>query len=147
MMSFETIATIRRPISEVFEFVSDLSNIPLWQQGVVESHVVTPGPTRVGTIFEEDVRVAFFHLPTRCVVTALEPDRLMAFEATSTPLRYRVEFRFEAVPEGTSLAVRGTGEMRGLWKLLEPVLQADARKSLKDEVGRIKSHLESETRT
>jgi hypothetical protein len=130
----------------MFAFVSDFSNAPLWQQGVVKSEPVTPGPIRVGTAFDEDVTVALFHLPSRCVVTALEPDRLMAFEASSTPLQYKGEFRFAAVPEGTALSIRGTGEMRGLWKLLEPLLQADARKSVKDEVGRIKRHLESEAR-
>ena len=146
MMNFETALTIRRPVAAVFAFVSDLSNTPLWQQGVVKSQPVTPGPMRVGTAFEEDVKVAVFHLATRCVVTALEPDRLMAFEASSKPIVYRAEFRFDAVPEGTSLAIRGTGEMRGLWKLFEPLLQADAQRSIQDEAGRIRTHLESEPR-
>lgn len=142
MLRFESEIVVQRPVSEVFEFVADLSNTPLWQQGVVKSTVVTPGPLRVGSEFVEDVKVAWFRVPTRCVVTELESDHRMVFEATSTPLTYQGEFLFEAVPEGTRLRVHGTGHMRGLWRILEPVLQADATRTVKDEVGRIKSHLE-----
>ena len=142
MLRFEDEVTIRRPVADVFRFVADLSNTPLWQGGVVRSAPITAGPARVGAMFEEDVKVAWFHVPTRCVITELETNQRVVFEATSSPLEYRGEFRFESVDGGTRLHVRGSGRMRGLWRLLEPVLQADATRTVKDEVGRIKSHLE-----
>ena len=143
MLHFESEVTIGRPVADVFAFVADLSNTPLWQQGVVHSASITPGPIRVGHMFEEDVKVAWFHVPTRCVVTELEANQRMVFEASSSPLEYRGEFRFEPVAGGTRLQVRGSGRMRGVWRLLEPILQADATRTVHDEVGRIKSHLEA----
>ena len=143
MLRFESEVTIRRPIADVFAFVADLSNTPLWQGGVVHSASITPGPIRVGAMFEEDVKVAWFHVPTRCVITELESNQRVVFEASSTPLEYRGEFRFEPVDGGTRLRVHGSGRMRGVWRLLEPVLQADATRTVNTEVGRIKSHLET----
>jgi uncharacterized protein YndB with AHSA1/START domain len=143
MLRFDSEVTIRRRVADVFAFVADLSNTPLWQQGVVHSESITPGPIRVGHMFDEDVKVAWFHVATRCVVTELEANQRMVFEASSSPLEYRAEFWFEPVDGGTRLRVRGSGRMRGVWRLLEPVLQADATRTAKDEVGRIKSHLEA----
>jgi hypothetical protein len=142
MLRFESEIVVRRPLSEVFAFVADLSNTPLWQQGVVKSTVVTDGPLRIGSAFEEDVKVGWFHVQTRCVVTELETDRRMVFRASSSPLSYQAEFEFEPVADGTRLHIHGTGKMNGLWRLLEPVLQSDATRTVKDEVGRIKTHLE-----
>ena len=74
---------------------------------------------------------------------------------SDAPLPLPLFFELSWTSEGTGRTAHGhstyeytggTGEMRGLWKLLEPVLQADARRSVKDEVGRIKSHLESGAR-
>ena len=144
MLRFENEIVVRRPLTDVFAFVADLSNTPLWQQGVVKSTVVTDGPLRVGSAFDEDVKVAWFHVPTRCVVTELEPNRRMVFEADSKPLTYQAVFEFDSVPDGTRLRIHGTGRMRGLWRLLEPILQADATRTAKDEAGRIKTHLEQQ---
>jgi hypothetical protein len=38
-----------RPASEVFAFVSDQTNAPLWQEGLQEVRRITEGPIRVGT--------------------------------------------------------------------------------------------------
>ena len=146
MLSFETQITIQRPVPDVFAFVSDWSNTPLWQSGVVKSTALTSGPARVGTTFDEDVKIAIFHIATRCVITALEPDRSLTFEASSSPIDYQAEFRFEPAPGGTSLHIRGTGELRGLWRILLPMFQADAQRSIEEEMKSIKGHLESEVR-
>src|SRR5205807_623016 len=58
--------TIDRSPADVFAFVADLSNIPRWQAEVVKSIVVTPGPTRVGTHYTEDVKMGPTHVTATC---------------------------------------------------------------------------------
>lgn len=143
MTRIDSQITIDRPVSVVFAWVSDLANLPRWQNGVVRSHVVDEGPLRVGTRFEEDVRVVVFPMKARCVVTDLEPDRRMAFDATAGPLVYAGAFQFTDARGATELRITATAEMKGLWRLLQPLFAMDARRSVQDELGKIKAQLEA----
>jgi hypothetical protein len=49
MTLIETYLDIDRPPSEVFAFVSDHTNAPLWQKGLHEVRRVSEGPIGVGT--------------------------------------------------------------------------------------------------
>ena len=143
MIRIDSHITIARPVSEVYAWVADLANLPRWQSGVVRSHVVDPGPLRVGTRFEEDVRVVVFGMKARCVVTDLEPDRRMAFDADAGPLTYKAEFVFDDVSGATDVRVTATAQMKGAWRLLQPLFAMDARRSVQDELNRIRGHLEA----
>jgi len=49
MIKAERTVVIDRPIEEVFAFVTDQTNTPRWQAGLVELERTTPGPIGVGT--------------------------------------------------------------------------------------------------
>jgi uncharacterized membrane protein len=42
--SFENTVMIRRPIEDVFAFLSDFENIPKWNYAIVETRKVSEGP-------------------------------------------------------------------------------------------------------
>jgi hypothetical protein len=51
--NFENTVMIRRPIEEVFGFLSDFENVPKWNYAIVETHKVSQGPVGVGTIYQQ----------------------------------------------------------------------------------------------
>jgi uncharacterized protein YndB with AHSA1/START domain len=55
-MHFENTITIERPIEEVFEYVSTPENDPTWVSASLRNQRSSPGPMRVGTTTEEDVK-------------------------------------------------------------------------------------------
>jgi len=49
--------TIRAPVDEVWEVVSDIERQPLWMEEMKSVRLTTPGPIGVGTRGEADVRI------------------------------------------------------------------------------------------
>ena len=49
MIKAEQTVVIDRPIEEVFAYVTDQTNTPYWQAGLVEVQRTTAGPIGVGT--------------------------------------------------------------------------------------------------
>jgi hypothetical protein len=42
--TFENTVMVRRPIEEVFRFLSDFENVPKWNYAIVETHKACEGP-------------------------------------------------------------------------------------------------------
>lgn len=134
---------ISSPCSEVFAFVSDLNNLPKWQSEVVQSTVVTPGPVKVGTRFDEVVKVGPWRLPTHCVVTQYEPERLMAFKADSSPIGFVAKVGLEQIKDKTRVTMDGTASLRGFYRLMQFALAGDLRKGVKQELKALKEIMET----
>ena len=48
MQRVERRATVSATPEQVFAFLADLENLPVWQTGVLEAHRTSDGPMRVG---------------------------------------------------------------------------------------------------
>jgi uncharacterized protein YndB with AHSA1/START domain len=51
--TFENSVLIRRPIEDVFAFLSDFEHVPKWNYAIVETRKVAEGPIGVGTIYHQ----------------------------------------------------------------------------------------------
>jgi hypothetical protein len=56
----------------------------------------------------------------------------------------RGSFTFKSESGGTRVTFEGSGKMKGLWKLFEPMVKMDAKNSVKKELNAIKMALEPE---
>ena len=133
---------ISRPLAQVSAFMADLNNIPKWQAEVVTSTVTTTGPTRVGTLFTEKVKMGPMQTTAHCEVTEFVPDKLMAFTAKSSAISYEGRVLVEASGNGTKLTMQGSVQPRGLWRLLEFMLAGEFKKGIKKELAAVKEILE-----
>jgi uncharacterized membrane protein len=143
MLQVNSNILINRPLQQVFDFISDFENAPKWQTGVVTSHKVTAGPVRVGTRFEEDVRLVLWKIKSACIITEVEPGRSFSFSAGSRQIDYQGRFTFEPVGESTRVTIEARGWMKGTWRLLEPLFTMDAKNSVKKELARARKALEA----
>lgn len=146
MIKFQGSIDIDRPVSEVFDFIADLTNGPKWQSGLTDSHVVTHGPMRVGTEFVEDIRFLGKHITARCHVTEFELGRRVRYEGTSNVMDFDGAFTFEPISTGTRLHMDWNTQVKGAWKLAEPIFSAEAKKESEGELRKLKEVVEAETR-
>ena len=143
MASIRASAEIRAPVSDVFAFVSRVENIPKWQSEVVTSKAITPGPTRLGTQYEEVVKLFGKKVATLCEVTEFQPTRRITFRSTSSRVvSYVGTFSLEPDGRGTKLSVNAQFTFNGLWKLIDPLFRMEMRKGIHEELNKLKSLLE-----
>jgi dehydrogenase/reductase SDR family protein 12 len=147
MITFAGSIDIAQSRSRVFAFVSDLDNLPKIQSDVVQSTVLDPGTVHAGTRFEEVVKIGPRRVTARCVVTEYEPESRMAFQGESKVVNYESRFLVEPAGEGSRVTIEGMAELRGVWRLMQPLLAADVRKGVKHELSAIKRHTEAVTAT
>ena len=146
MIRHEHQIEIRRPVSDVFTFISDLENIPQWQSEVVTSRVITPGPPRVGTAFEEDIRLFGRTFKTLCKLTEYQPTKRLSFRSESNaPVEYTSSFSFEPNGRGTKLTFHVEAMVKGFWKLFEPVARLEINNGIKAELKALQSILEQQS--
>jgi uncharacterized protein YndB with AHSA1/START domain len=143
MIQLQAGETIEKPVEEVFEFLMDFGNTPKWQSGVIESKLVSEGPLRKGSKFDEVVKVGPWRMATTCEITEVEGSRRIVFRTTSSgPVEYGGEFVLERHERGTKLTVSGTMTLKGLWRLLEPLFASEIKKEPAVELRRLKGVLE-----
>src|SRR5437868_4209289 len=84
---------IKRPLIEVFDFVANHDNTPLWQAGVIQ--IAGPSGMTVGATYEAQMH--FLGRAQRSTFEVLENDGLSYTKAHSTrgPLKYETTQRFE----------------------------------------------------
>lgn len=145
MFEIEAHILVHRPVDEVFGFVADFENAPKWQTGVVQSKRASEGALRVGTRFEEDVRILGRHVPTVCIITEFDSPRTFTFKSTSSGVvEYGARFTFTPVDGGTHVDLKGTAQLKGLWRLVEPLFARETKTEVIGEMEAIRNALETE---
>jgi uncharacterized protein YndB with AHSA1/START domain len=114
---------IRRPVGEVFDFLSDQEHRPAWSAGVKRVRRTSLGPIGIGATY----RVAGKMLGRRVVstyeLTAYEPDALFSGRMRSSVFSVDETYRFEAAGEDATwvraeIAARPERWLRPLGPLL-----------------------------
>ena len=109
---------VNRPVAEVFAFLADAENDAQWRPGVIEIkrasettyHQKVKGPG--GRSVSADVEV-----------TESRPNELIAFRATSGPVRPRGRYVLSADGDGTRVRFELEAELGGLKRLMAPMVQ------------------------
>jgi carbon monoxide dehydrogenase subunit G len=140
-MEFANTITVERSPHDVFEFVSDLENVPRWNYAIVETRMTSDGPVRVGTTYRQ-VR----SLPSRSEetlqVTELEPDRRFAVQGGLGPFEGTLTYEFEEVSGNTRLTNKADLRARGIMKLAAPIVSGRVREAVAANLDTLKRLLE-----
>jgi uncharacterized protein YndB with AHSA1/START domain len=138
----ERTVVIDRPIQHVFAFVTDQTNTPSWQAGLVEVRRTTSGPIGVGTRHTFVRNFMGRRMEADNEYVAFEPDRLVTFRTTSGPPLV-ASYLFEAAPNGTRLTSRVELLGAGFFGLLDVVVGAGLRREMRAALPALKALLES----
>jgi uncharacterized protein YndB with AHSA1/START domain len=137
---------IRRPVEDVFNFVSDPSNDTTWRSGVVECVVQSGGPIEVGTTGSNRERLMGREVVIEWRITEYVHPERMAWEFIGGPLQSRGNYTFKDMGNlvGTTLTVNLEPAALGLAGLLMPGMVPGLRRVWHEGFGRLKRTLEAQ---
>ncbi len=110
MIVTEKSTLIRRPVEEVFRYVSHMEYLPEWGEGVVASKQISglePGP---GAIYRCTISPAFAGLGItgEYRMEEFEADRKLVCRLNSSMVDFEDIYLFDETPEGTRFRVRNS---------------------------------------
>ncbi len=141
-MQVERTFTVSRPITEVFDYVSDFTNTNEWDPGTVET-VRTGGEGGLGTTYHN--RSEFMGRQVELDYETVEYRRPAAFSARgrNKSVTATDALTFGENGEGTTIHYKATFEFRGISRWLAPLVVGRKLDALADEtVAELKKALE-----
>jgi uncharacterized protein YndB with AHSA1/START domain len=133
---------IRRPVEEVFRFVTNSENAPQWKSRLVRVERLTSGTVGVGTREKHVGRFLGRTWETVVEIFDYEPDRRVAVRAIGGPIGIAT-FTFEPMEEGTRLTISVTGTPRRPFAWCGPLIAFLARRQMATDFALLKRLLET----
>jgi carbon monoxide dehydrogenase subunit G len=144
MYSFETEVFVNRPQQEVFDFMSDPANDVKWQSGNQGSEWISDGPIGVGSKLRSSGKFLGRKIDFGLEVTAWDPPDRYAKKAASGPFPFESTIEFETTEDGTRVAMHGSAEAGGFFKIAEGLVGRQFLKQMNSDFETLKQLLESE---
>ena len=144
MPQFKTSLVIRRPVEDVFTFVSNYRNSPQWVADAWEHTQVSAGPLGVGTVIRTTGRTMGLRIDATRIITAYELYTKYAFKSEYRQVPLTTTFLFEPIRDGTRLTVMVEGEPSGLFKAATPLVLGMVRQQFEGDLRRLKALLEDQ---
>ncbi len=145
MIAIHDEIAINRTPEDVFAYFADFQNWSAWQDGTEEMVQTSEGPLGVGSTFR--VRVKMLPLWKATIfgrITRYESPNKMAMETgDGSPFSATGSYSFEPIEGGTKLTFDATMSMKGLLKILEPLMRSTFRKQSASETRKLKEVLEA----
>lgn len=143
MVTVERTIVIHRPAEDVFAYVSDQTNAPRWQRGLLEVQRTTAGPIRLGS--RHDVVRTFMgrRLTVSNEYTRYEPNTLVAFEWSGTTPGH-ASYTVEPVATESAKLIARIELSAGI---LAPLVAAVLRGEVAGNLRTLKGVLEASTAT
>ena len=134
---------ISRSPEEVWKFLTDLSNFPKWDAGVLEAKQTSPEPLGVGSTFV--TRHRWMTYSFRC--SEYEPNHRFSFEFSQGPMKgARASVNLETIEEMTSATFAIDPKIGSVLKLLGPYLNRSLREHNRESAAGVRRILESEAK-
>ena len=134
---------IDRPPDEVFAFVADARNRPLWDESVDTEELTSPEPIGVGSTVRTGLRSMGRDYVLTWRIVEHEPPSTQTIESTSGPFPTTLVYRLSAHGGGTLAAFSVTGRPSGVLRLLQPLIARNTQRNLDRGFPRLKQYLEA----
>jgi uncharacterized protein YndB with AHSA1/START domain len=135
---------IERPIEEVFAFVTDPNNDPLWQSTSLETEQTSEGPVDAGTTFRNTSKFLGRRIDSTYEVTENDPPHKQCVRITSGPIPGSGCYLFEPANGGSTRFTQiFEAEAGGFFRLAEPLVARAIRRQMEADMETLKDLLES----
>jgi uncharacterized protein YndB with AHSA1/START domain len=135
---------VRRPVEEVFEFLSEPGSRPLYDESVESLELISRTPEGVGS--HGIIRMSFLgrHYERPWEVTEYEPPKKLVIASKARPFATWVGFELEGREQLTWVELSVTGRPGGLSRTLEPLMANSAERRLVRVLARLVYLLETD---
>lgn len=135
---------INKPSDAVFDFFADASNNPLWQKGMKSCKWTSDPPVAIGSTYKQVAEFMGRSIVSVFEVTKFEPGRSISIETIESTFPIQVTRDVEPFEDGTTrVHAHISGGPGGALKLLRPLMDRIARRSIEADYDRLVSHLSS----
>jgi Polyketide cyclase / dehydrase and lipid transport len=134
---------IGRPMEDVFDFVADERNEPLYNPLIVSVEKLTAGPVGPGTRYWATTRAISRTIAMTIETTGYKRPLLLASSTQMSPMSIHGTLTFEPVPDGTWLRWSWQVHPHGLLRLLTPAIIRRGRRQELAAWASLKRYLEA----
>jgi uncharacterized membrane protein len=134
---FDLEVRIERPVAAVFGYVTDIHNLPEWQESAESAEWIDEGSR-----FRERRSFLGRTAEIELGVTGFEQDRRFDVNALTGPVRFEISHRFEAVDGGTKVHVSAEAAMGGALRFAAAMAKKQAERQFRSDLARLKEVLE-----
>jgi carbon monoxide dehydrogenase subunit G len=134
---------ISRPQDEVFAFVADARNRPLWDESVDTEELTSPEPIGVGSTVRTGLRSMGRDYVLTWEIVEHEPPSRQTIQSTSGPFATTLAYQLSAQDGGTLVEFSVTGRPTGMLFLLQPLIARNTQRNLDRGFPRLKHVLET----
>jgi uncharacterized membrane protein len=135
---FDLEVTIDRPVADVFAYVSDVRNLPTWQESADAAEWIDEGKR-----FSERRSFLGRTAKLELEVTAREENRFDV-RSVSGPVRFEIRHSFAEAGNGTRLSVTAEAKLGGALRLAGRMAQGQAERQFHSDLERLKKILETD---
>jgi uncharacterized membrane protein len=142
MITFETDIHIERPIEEVFAYVSEPLNFPLWNSAVEVVREASGGEGGVGSTYVMERELPTGRAINRLDVVASEAPRELAISASAGPTPFLYRYRFASENGETIVKLDAEVELPGAAALVPGLARRAVKRGVDDNLATLKRILE-----
>lgn len=144
MRTVKVNGTIRRPVKDVFGVLSNPENAPRWSSNALEEKLTSDGPVGVGSTRRAVVKTLFRGSnENHAVCTAFEPDRRIAWRATSAPVLFAVTVDVVPIDGGTRIESIWTWEAKGFLRPIGFLVDVMFKRAMLKDVNHLAALMEA----
>ncbi|MBL4821438.1 MAG: SRPBCC family protein [Gammaproteobacteria bacterium] len=136
--SFSSSTAIARPPHDVWKFITDFNNAPLWMSDVKRVHQLDEGELGRGSILRYESENAAQNL----IVSYWEPDKCFTLSLNENNISKNSSYKLEAVGKDTLLQLELTLDVKGMMLFLLPFVMWSAKRRARRHRRNIKQVLE-----
>src|SRR4051794_22827192 len=134
---FDLEVRIEQPVAAVFAYVTDVRNLPHWQESAVGAEWIEEGSR-----FRERRSFLGRTADIELEVTALEQGRRFDVRAVTGPVRFEIRHSFEADGAATLLEVTADAPIGGALRFAARMARRQAERQFRSDLQRLKEVLE-----
>ena len=144
MRTYTAEATIARSAERVWTYAADILRHPEWMN-VTDARIVQGQGSQRGARGRERLVLGPFKWDVEFEVAEADPGRRIVWRSVDDA-HVDLEMALELAPEGravTKATYHGTIQMKGVWRLLTPLVAMEGSSGIRKELQRLKEHVEA----
>lgn len=142
-MRYDHSVTINRPIHDVWDYLAKPENSPTWNTIVLESHKTSDGDMGTGSTITSTIKLLGRHFDSESEVTEWDPPNSFSMKTTKGTLQATVQGKLSQEGDGTRYELISEGELSGILRIADPVLQPIIKRHLNTDLETLKALLEN----
>ncbi len=135
---------IKRPISDVFDYLADVENDVNWRDEIIQAEFISKAPLGIGSEGRHKVKQGSGELDVTWKCTRLDSPVNIEWEWTSG-IPASAGYKLKTTDEGTDFTFYGTTTDKGITRFISPIIQFVFNRQLQKNAENLKKILESNT--